>query len=55
VRSAVFSSDGTRVLTLSIDKTATVWDAASGSRIATLEHLAPISAALFSHDGMQVL
>jgi WD40 repeat protein len=37
VSSAVFSSDGKRVVTASEDKTARIWDAESGKEIAILK------------------
>jgi WD40 repeat protein len=36
VQSAAFSPDGTRIVTVSRDSTARVWDAASGAEIARL-------------------
>ena len=36
MRSAQFSPDGTRIVTASEDKTARVWDAATGKALATL-------------------
>jgi WD40 repeat protein len=38
IRRAVFSPDGARILTASRDKTAKLWDAASGKLIASFEH-----------------
>ena len=35
---AAFSPDGTRILTASTDKTAKLWDAASGKLIASFAH-----------------
>ena len=36
--SAAFSPDGARILTASADKTAKLWDAASGKLIASFDH-----------------
>ena len=36
VHSAVFSPDGTRIVTASWDKTARIWDAATGKEITVL-------------------
>ena len=35
---AAFSPDGARILTASTDKTAKLWDAASGKLIASFDH-----------------
>jgi WD40 repeat protein len=54
--SAVFSPDGTRIVVTSLDKTAGIWDAASGSVIATLKgHEGPVLSAAFSPDGTRVV
>jgi WD40 repeat protein len=51
-----FSPDGTRVVTASADGTGRVWDAASGSKIATLSgHQGPVNIATFSPDGSLIL
>ena len=56
VNSAVFSHDGTRILTASNDETARLWDAQSGDLIKALEcHTERIRSAVFSHDGTRVL
>jgi WD40 repeat protein len=56
VTSAVFSPDGTQVLTASYDRTARLSDRSSGAEIARFsghDHL--VSSAVFSPDGTQVL
>ena len=56
VTSAAFSSDGTQVVTASDDKTAQVWDAASGDTLAVLKgHEGRVTSAAFSPDGTQVV
>jgi hypothetical protein len=55
VQSAVFSPDGQRVLTASIDHTARIWDIASGKEIALLRgHEDGVLNAVFSPDGQSV-
>ena len=56
VRSAVFSADGARVLTASEDRTARLWEAATGKDFAVLRgHEGRVVSALFSPDGARVL
>jgi WD40 repeat protein len=56
VGSAAFSPDGTRVVTASLDKTARVWDAATGEPvISPLAHQAEVMSAVFSPDGTRVV
>ena len=56
IRAVAFSPDGTQVLTGSDDRTARVWDAASGKPIATLSgHPGHVWAVAFSPDGTRVL
>ncbi|SDR64179.1 WD40 repeat [Rhizobiales bacterium GAS113] len=56
VLSATFSLDGTRIVTASWDKTARVWDAATGKAIAVLTgHDSGVRNASFSPDGPRIL
>ena len=56
VRSAAFSSDGRRVVTSSYDKTARIWDAATGREILLLSgHADRVVSAAFSPDGLRVV
>jgi WD40 repeat protein len=53
---AVFSADSGRVLTASTDRTARVWNAASGQPVTEpLEHGGVVRYAEFSPDGQQVV
>jgi len=51
----VFSPDGVRILTASRDKTAKLWDAASGKLIASFAHQDRVNNVLPSPDGGRVL
>jgi hypothetical protein len=56
VSSAQFSGDGQRVVTASDDRTARVWDAASGRAIGEpMRHEDGVSSAQFSGDGQRVV
>ena len=49
---AVFSRDGSRIVTASKDGTARIWDAATGAPTGVLRgHVKPVSDAAFNHDG----
>ena len=53
---AAFSADGKHIVTASGDKTARVWDAATGHLTATLAgHYGPVNDAAFSSDGNYVV
>jgi WD40 repeat protein len=53
---AVFSPDGTRVVTASVDQTARVWDATTGEPLTPpLEHRGGVSSATFSADATRVV
>ncbi len=51
VYAVAFSPDGTRVATASSDRTARVFDAATGTELARLDHHGMVSAVAFSPDG----
>ncbi len=54
--SAEFSPDGTRVVTASVDKTARLWDAATGKPLGEpMRHEDVVSSAAFSPDGKRVV
>jgi WD40 repeat protein len=56
VNSAQFSADGKRVVTASSDKTARVWDAATGKAIGEpMKHDREDNSAQFSADGQRVV
>ncbi len=56
VWSAAFSADGKRILTGSWDKTAKVWDAATGQELLTLKgHNGWVLSAAFSPDGKRIV
>jgi WD40 repeat protein/MinD-like ATPase involved in chromosome partitioning or flagellar assembly len=53
---AAFSSDGTRIVSTSDDKTLRIWDAASGKILTTLEgHQDAVLSAAFSPDGTRIV
>jgi WD40 repeat protein len=56
VISAVFSPDGSKILTASGDNTARVWDAATGRALSEpLQHEDIVISAVFSPDGSKIL
>jgi WD40 repeat protein len=50
-----FSPDGARILTASWDKTAKLWDAASGKLFSAFAHQGVVNKAAFSPDGIRIL
>ena len=56
VNSAAFSPDGQRIVTASWDKTARVWEAATGQQLAVLSgHEGWLHSAVFSPDGRRIV
>jgi WD40 repeat protein len=55
VTAAAFSPDGARIVTASSDKTARLWDAATGKGPARLVHHGTVSTAAFSPDGAKIM
>ena len=56
MNSAVFSPDGSRMVTASIDRTARIWDASSGAEVSVLRgHEGPVNSAVFSPDGSRIV
>ena len=56
VYAAAFSPDGTRIVTASDDRTARVWDTATGASLAELKgHRAGHNSAAFSPDGTRIV
>jgi WD40 repeat protein/tRNA A-37 threonylcarbamoyl transferase component Bud32/TPR repeat protein len=56
VRSAAFSPDGARMVTASYDKTARIWDPATGGEISLpIQHTDRLTSAAFSPDGRRIV
>ena len=56
VRSAVYSPDGERIVTASLDKIAKVWDAKTGTELLTLTgHKGTVWSASYSPDGERIV
>jgi WD40 repeat protein len=56
VPSADLSPDGSRIVTGGIDKTARIWDVATGQQIAVLSgHSDPVTSVAFSADGSRIV
>jgi hypothetical protein len=56
VRSAVYSPDGSRILTSSRDKTARIWDARSGTQLTVFSgHDSEVESAAYSPDGTRIV
>jgi hypothetical protein len=54
VMAASFSVDGKRLLTASLDKTARIWDLASGHEVSRMHHDRRVDIAIFSRDGSKI-
>jgi WD40 repeat protein len=55
IRGIAFNGDGSRVMSFGDDKTARIWDSASGKLLATLSHPAGVNGMTPSRDDAQVL
>jgi len=54
INRAAYSPDGTHVVTASTDKTAKIWEAATGKHVMTLSHPDRVMAAAWSADGERI-
>ena len=54
-RSAVFSPDGTQILTATADGVVRIWDSASDKQIASFPGFGPLNDAAFSPDGKSIV
>jgi WD40 repeat protein/serine/threonine protein kinase len=54
VHSIVFSADGQRIVTGSDDKTAKVWDAATGNELSSMIHTSGVTCVTISHNGQHI-
>jgi WD40 repeat protein len=54
VTAVTFSPDGKRLATTSTDKTARIWDAASGQELRKLTHDGAVTAVALSPDGKRL-
>ena len=54
VNAVAYSPDGTRLATGSLDKTARIWDTATGHAITKLAHGSPVNAVAYSPDGTRL-
>lgn len=55
VQSVAFSPDGLEILTASDDRTARVWDAATGQQLLRMNHGGRVTRAAFSPDGKSIV
>jgi WD40 repeat protein/tRNA A-37 threonylcarbamoyl transferase component Bud32 len=56
VTHAAYSPDGRRIVTASLDKTARIWDAATGKQLRVLRgHIQQLNSAIFSADGKRIV
>src|SRR5262249_20992953 len=56
VRDVIFSPDGSRVATASMDRTVKLWDTATGQDVLTLRgHTAGVGCVAFTPDGMRLV
>ena len=51
----MFSPDGARILTVSADRTARLWEGGAGKLLATFQHEGAVRSAVFSPDEARIL